>query len=66
MKERQEQETQRLRRELDAAQAAARTALSQAEQLRSQLSDLQVRISSFPTKKYIYTNVPLLICRGLG
>jgi hypothetical protein len=44
MKERQEQETQRLRRDLDAAQAAARTALTQAEQLRSQLSDLQARL----------------------
>ncbi len=44
MKERQEQETQRLRRELDAAQAAARSSLTQAEQLRTQLSDLQVRL----------------------
>jgi hypothetical protein len=47
MKERQEQETQRLRRDLDAAQAAARTALTQTEQLRTQLSDLQVRLSYF-------------------
>ncbi len=53
IKERQEQETQRLRRDLDAAQAAARTALTQAEQLRTQLSDLQARPYSFPTMKHI-------------
>jgi hypothetical protein len=57
MKERQEQETQRLRRDLDAAQAAARTALTQAEQLRTQLSDLQVRLYSFPTNTYGIINV---------
>jgi chromosome segregation ATPase len=43
MKERHEQETQKLRRELDASQASARAQLTQADQLRAQLTDLQAR-----------------------
>ena len=43
MKERHEQETQKLRRELDASHSSGRTALSQVDQLRSQLADLQAR-----------------------
>lgn len=43
MKERHEQETQQLRRELDSSQAAGRSALAQADQLSQQLAHLQAR-----------------------
>jgi chromosome segregation ATPase len=43
MKERHEQEVQKLRRELDSGQTAGRAALTQADQLRGQLTDLQTR-----------------------
>ena len=43
MKERHEQDTQKLRRELDSSQAAHRAAQTQADQSRTQLADLQAR-----------------------